>query len=201
MRDLSSESVVLLIRERVNFLGYGLSPNWLGYCDRNQPFSIELATKIIDEYNKYFSLENLIVVSALARLDGAVVDDDPNVSAHLVKVSDQLVGNGLVKPVTDSEAFFDDFDDFMGNPKFISKRELSKELFSQISLACFVDSSIEGHCFFYDFVNNLISYPHDDTGYGFIGPSNNGIDSVLTEFSKSVNSIGGFSFHFKRSSC
>ena len=159
------EELNFSIKERINLNSYSDSKGWRGYCERNKPFTIARANKIVNYFSQFFSrfAPNVTIVYNCFKIKEH--EQGNNIIANYVKyIEKYLIDFGYIKVASNS--VYDNPDCLSTN--FEIKQTTDYDIVSMFALLTMIDDGIDGHCFFVFNELGLIAYPHDDTGFGFI---------------------------------
>lgn len=173
-----------LVKTAVDLEGYSSSAGWVGYMERIGSFDEALCYKAIDWFLDLFGLEVVLVASYHMSCDFGYVRKTYGYSRkkfdeYYDKYIKYLIDAGAIKLVdyNQLEDGFDDddyaspeyesiFDGIMNDFSVLespSESVIRKALFCQMAV-----DGVRGHCFAVYPKQELIAYPHDDTGFGFI---------------------------------
>ena len=153
------------IQEWVNLNSYTDSKGWKGYCERNKPFTIFRANKIVDYFMHFFRkhTNNIIIVSNIFKVKEYNLNNN-NINNYIKYIEKYLIDFGYIKII--SASIYDNANCLsLGFKKFLTT---DYDIISMFSLLMMMDEGIDGHCFFIFDELGFIAYPHDDTGFGFI---------------------------------
>jgi hypothetical protein len=188
-----------LLMNTVNFeAGYGASNNWIGFFERKVNFSNKVVVKAIDIFTDYFSkyLNNLIIATSLYK-------DADNIKfkkAKILNMEKEMYEINCIKIINENSYFSKDQDIF---DKQYNKlvldftiKQSNENILRKISYLMMENSNIcdvQGHCFFILEEHGLIIYPHEDTGYGFIGIKDKNNEMAINFLNKvfKENEFGG----------
>ncbi len=153
------------IQEWVNLNSYTDSDGWKGYCEINKPFTILRANKITNYFIDFFSkyIDKVNIVSNVFRIKEYNLSNR-NVDNYIKYIEKYLIDFGYIKIISDS--IYNNSDCLSINFKTFLNTDA--DIVSMFSLLKMMDGGIDGHCFFVFNELGLITYPHDDIGFGFI---------------------------------
>jgi hypothetical protein len=191
-----------LLLNTVNFEnGYGLSNNWIGFFECKIKFSEKIAVKAIDLFCNYFSscINDFITATSL------FIDNDNiiNKKIKLSNMAEELSKDNYIKIINGKNYFDEDqaiwekqYNELVFN--FMIKQS-NKNIIEKLSYLIIADDNTDGHCFFVSEENDLIIYPHEDTGYGFIGIKNKNNKTAIDFLEKiyKENEFGGHMGYIK----
>lgn len=152
------------IQKWVDLDSYTDSKGWKGYCRRDKPFTLFRANKIVDNFITFFRkhTKNVIIISNIFRKQEYTLTNS-NIGHYIKYIEKYLIDFKYIKIKSNS---------IYNNPNCLSqdfKRiNAGYDIVSMFSLLTMMDDGIDGHCFFVFEDLGLITYPHDDTGFGFI---------------------------------
>lgn len=161
-----------LIKGEVCLQSYTSSKGYLGFFERKVRYSPEVARRALD---LFWGLDLLADAAAeVAVISSFYVVATPTQWKKRVGYTKEeaaeirsLARAGFVRMVDPESLKSDeDYEDLAYD--FVLNEPVERELLDRISRACF-RLPVQGRCFLLFDSLNLIVYPHDDTGFGFIG--------------------------------
>ena len=164
---------VAIIERSVNLRSYATSPGFLGFFERKGDFSIEICEKAIDillhepmfDVSRLSIVSNLFVVGDDAYLENEYGFGDREISEHILP----LESEGLLSRIGPMQ----DCNDRLDGCDLEAKTGLAVRTIRTVFSAVMSIDGVRGHCFAVSPDHDLIFYPHDDSGFGFISTSQN----------------------------
>ena len=148
------------INKYVNLCSYSESVGWIGFYERKCEYSNELLNRSIYEFINFFKniSPKVTIITSLYKFK---INNSKINSAQT-----ELIKLGYLRNLTTD-------DNFLENKTSSNMMRLFKEAdWSNVrkisSVVMNNDGDIAGHCFIIFETINIIIYPHDDTGFGFI---------------------------------
>jgi len=165
---MTNRDIIDIVKNNVNYLGYGISDGWIGYCERVELFKEEIGNEIIGIFLSFFSNRNIHIITSAIKVKDGIIDDDALLRKKLIDIENRLVHQKYIDISEEEDEYLDGYSKAIRNPKFKVIENCNDQIISDFSTLFFVDSSIEGHCFFLIKDFGILAYPHEDTGFGFI---------------------------------
>lgn len=168
------------IRKYVDFNSYTESLGWIGYYSRNCNYSNLLMNESICQFIYFFKpiITRFSIVTSLYKFGPKSIKTS-QAQVQLMKsgyISD-FTSNNMTEIEINSDMPLVIFEE----PKWDIVRKLSSIIMNN-------DGDIAGHCFIIFEALNLIVYPHDDTGYGFISNTlNSNSFQIVNNFFKHLD--------------
>ena len=159
------ENLLLLVNNAINLDSYRASPTWIGFFESNNTFDRRKAVELAIEEMRAL-LEDSYAFGA-CHFFGTLKKFQTDYEVE------QLDVDNIIVPLINA--------DIVRIYKHYKQCEKVRELplvdFSTKHKLCLaiMEIGVKGHLFFLNKKTNLIIYPHEDVGFGFIGAS---LDSI-----------------------
>ncbi|MBK9578101.1 MAG: hypothetical protein IPO40_13580 [Fibrobacteres bacterium] len=147
-------------------LGYGQGENWIGCCRKRENFSLKSMKQTTNLFCAHFSQDSrkCTVVSSLIRDCFFPIDYSPKILKFAKPIEKKLIKDNLLH--LDRE--HDGIESLSSPERFRIYSSPDIETLKNLSFTLMTNSRIFGHLFFVFDELNVIAYPHDETGFGFI---------------------------------
>lgn len=168
-----------LVRTSVDLRSYSSSPGWVGFFERRADFSPDLCDKAVDllmacPFVPTWEMEVLSGLAIHGTDDVLRADFGEEFGAReLYEYVNPLHAYGLLRRIVSENDGWSDCDVYFagllsegGEVKVDSDEHLglARLVFASVMCVC----GVRGHCFGVTADRQLIVYPHEDTGFGFI---------------------------------
>ncbi len=191
MIDISSSNkgneILDAIISSTALLGYGQGENWIGCCRKRENFSLKSMKKTTNLFCSHFSqdFKKCTVASSLIRDCFFPIDYSPKILKFAKSIEKKLIKDNFLH--LDRE--HDGIESLSRPESFRIYSSPDIETLKNLSFTLMTNSRIFGHLFFVFNELNVIAYPHDETGFGFIAINGTApsVDSKVSSFLLEAN--------------
>ncbi len=165
------ESPLKTVEKNVNLQSYSMSQGFLGFFERKEAFSIDVCEKAIDlllssslfDTHCQSIVSNLFIVGNDFELKNDYGFGDRELREHVYP----LAAESILTRVDTTQYCANRLDGY----GLLEIPRINERIIRTVFSAVMSVDGIRGHCFCVVPDHDLILYPHDDSGFGFISTS------------------------------